>query len=127
MQQIKKVNKSSEDYLEAIYHILQSSDHAHSVDIAKVLGVSKPSTFSALKKLASLGLIEKESYGSVVLTKNGEEIAKSIVKKHKAVLMLLVDVLGVSPNTANLDACKIEHSLSEETTQKLFSFLKIND
>ena len=122
---MKTIHKSGEDYLEAIYNLLEKDDHAHSVDIANALGVSKPSTFKALQILAGQGYIEKESYGAVTLTEKGRQYAQAVKKKHRAVYMLLVDVLGVSPQNAEVDACKIEHFIGEETTDKLFKFLKI--
>ena len=123
---MKTIRKSGEDYLEAIYNLLENDDHAHSADIARALGVSKPSAFKALQILNEQGYIEKESYGAVTLTEKGRLYAKNIKNKHKAVYMLLTDVLGVSPKEAEIDACKIEHFIGEETTKKLFKFLKIN-
>lgn len=122
---MKKVQKSGEDYLEAIYNLSRSENHAHSADISRVLGVSKPSTFNALQKLEDLGYVVKASYGPVMLTKTGEEYAKMILKKHNAIKMLLTDVLKVSLEEAEIDACKIEHCIGEETTKKLFDYLKI--
>ena len=98
-----------------------------SVDIANALNVTKASTFNALKNLAEQDCIEKEYYGAVTLTDKGRNLAKSVEKKHKAVTKLLTDVLKVSLKAAEIDACKIEHNLSEETTQKLFQFLKMED
>ena len=121
---MKKLLKSGEDYLEAIYTLLQKSDHAHSVDIAKALGVSKPSAFKAMQNLAEQGYIVKENYGAVTLTEKGRSQAKAILKKHKAIRTLLIDVLKVSPQNAETDACKIEHCIGAETTEKLFEFLK---
>ena len=122
---MKKLLKSGEDYLEAIYNLLQKDDHAHSADVARALGVSKPSTFKALQILAEQGYIQKEIYGAVTLTQKGKQYAELIQKKHNAVKMLLTNVLGVSPENAEADACKIEHFISEETTKKLFDFFKI--
>jgi len=112
-----------EDYLEAIYNLSADSDHAHSVDVAKILGVTKPTAFKALQKLSVQGYINKENYGSIGLTVKGRKTAEEIIRKHQAVRMLLTDVLKVSPETAEADACKIEHCISRETTKKLFEFL----
>lgn len=119
--------KSGEDYLEAIYNLSLNNLKVRSIDIAKALSVTKASTFNALKNLAEQDCIEKEYYGAVTLTDKGLFLAKSVEKKHKAVRMLLIDVLNISPQTAEIDACKIEHNLSDETTKKLFEFLKIED
>ena len=122
---MKTIQKSGEDYLEAVYNLLEKDDHAHSADIARILGVSKPSTFKALQILAEEGYIEKENYGAVTLTEKGRHYAQAVQKKHKAIRMLLIDVLKVSPIEAEADACKIEHCIGKETTQRLFEFLKI--
>ena len=123
---MKAIRKSGEDYLEAIYNLLSQDDHAHSADIARALGVSKPSTFKAMQILAEEGYIVKEAYGAVTLTKKGRQYAEAIRKKHNAIYTLLTEVLGVSPQNAEVDACKIEHFIGEETTQRLFEFLKLN-
>jgi len=123
---MKPIQKSGEDYLEAVYNLSQKEPKVRSIDVAKTLGVSKPSTFKALQNLAAQGYIEKENYGSPRLTPKGTEYAQTILKKHKAIRMLLIDVLKVSPAAAEADACKIEHVISEETTNRLFEFLKIN-
>ncbi|MCL2598304.1 MAG: metal-dependent transcriptional regulator [Firmicutes bacterium] len=122
-----KLQRSGEDYLEAIYTILQTDDHAHSVDIAKALGVTKPSAFVALQNLAEQGYISKQLYGAVVLTPKGVAYAQSVLQKHKAITKLFVDILGVDPKVAEQDACKVEHCLSEQTTQKLYEFLETKD
>lgn len=119
-----QINNSAEDYLEAIFRLLQSDNHAHSVDIAEALGVTKPSAFKALKGLSEQGYIEKAKYGSVTLTEAGRKRAEAVEKKHKAIRTFLVDILGVSAEVAEVDACKIEHCISDETTNKLFTYLK---
>lgn len=119
---MKQLLKSGEDYLEAIYNLSKSKEHVHSIEIAQLLGVSKPSICRALQNLSEQGCIEKQPYGAVNLTPLGLKLAKSIENKHKALKMLLTDVLGVCPEIAEIDACKIEHNLSEETTAKLFEF-----
>lgn len=96
------------------------------MEIANHMKVSKPSTCRALGILAQQGYIEKEKYGAVKLTELGSLVATNVQNKHRAVKMLLVDILKVSPLVAEIDACKIEHSISEETAQKLFEFLSEN-
>ena len=122
-----KILKSGEDYLEAIYNLSKNNSQIRSIDIAKTLNVTKASTFNALKILAKEDCIEKEYYGAVTLTEKGLKLAKSVEQKHKAITKLLIEILKVTPKIAEIDACKIEHNLSEETTRKLFEFLKIAD
>lgn len=119
---MKKLFKSEEDYLEAIYNLSKTKDHVHSIEIAQYIGVSKPSICRALQNLSQQGLIEKQPYGAVTLTKEGEKFAQTIKEKHNLVKLLLVNILGVSDEVAEIDACKIEHNLSDETSAKLFEY-----
>ncbi|MCL1900978.1 MAG: metal-dependent transcriptional regulator [Firmicutes bacterium] len=122
---MKTLQKSGEDYLEAIYNLSKDNKNVRSVDIANELKVTKASTSVALQSLAEKGYIEKENYGTAALTLKGLNCAEAVLKKHKAIRMLLIDILKVSPEAAEVDACKIEHCISSETTTKLFDFLNI--
>ena len=88
-------------------------------DIATRLGVSKPSVLTALKTLESQGLLERKPYRAVSLTENGKLMAADIRERHSMLTAFLCDVLGVSAETAEKDACKMEHCLSEETLEKM--------
>ena len=120
---MKSLAKRGEDYLEVIYSMSIEHGHAHSADIARTLGVSKPTVFKALQTLAEQGFLHKKPYGDVTLTQKGEEHARVVIEKHNAVKRLLTEVLKVTPEQAEIDACKIEHCLSEETMEKLLDFL----
>ena len=120
---MKTIQKSGEDYLEVIYNLSLECENVRSTDISNALKVTKPSTHKALISLAEQGYIQKQPYGTVMLTERGSVIAKSILKKHKAIRTLLIDILGVSQANAEIDACKIEHCIGEETTKKLYDFL----
>ncbi|MBQ2062576.1 MAG: metal-dependent transcriptional regulator [Oscillospiraceae bacterium] len=114
-------HRSSEDYLEAILMIRQAKGSCRSVDVAAHLGFSKPSVSVAVGKLVESGCVERRDDGQLVLTEKGMFIASETLNKHR----LLTDVfcaMGVSPETAEHDACLIEHSLSEETYEKLRAF-----
>ncbi len=115
--------KSGEDYLEAVLFIEQQKGRVRSVDIAKYLGVSKPSVNKALSILQEMGYVNKPDYGDVTITDEGRKKAQTVALKHKALTRLLTDVLGVEQETAEKDACKIEHDISEETTKKLIDYL----
>ena len=117
------INRSCEDYLETIYNLSQDNAHVRSTDVANALRVTKPSTHRAIASLTNKGLVNKEAYGTIMLTEQGRKLAQNVLKKHEAVRKLLIDVLNVSPQNAEADACKIEHCISEETTQKLYDFL----
>ena len=120
---MKLTPKRWEDYLEVIYQHSLQHGHAHMADVSKALGVAKPTTFKALQHLVTAGYIEKESYGCITLTESGIRTAKAVLDKHLAIRKLLTDVLGVSPQQADIDACKIEHFISDETAERLREFI----
>lgn len=118
-----KLRKSGEDYLEAILFIEEKKGTVKSVDIASYLGVSKPSVNKALTLLQEMGYVSKPNYSQVTITAEGRKKARAVAQKHTALTILLKDVLGVNAETAEKDACKIEHDISEETTEKLIAYL----
>ncbi len=107
------ITPSNEDYLEAILAV-QSNGVSRSVDVAKHLSVSKPAVAIATNNLIEKGLITKESYGDILLTKLGNQIAIETQEKHTAIKTWLLSI-GVSEATADLECCKLEHLLSKET------------
>lgn len=109
-----KIQKSSEDYLETMLMLREEHGYIRSVDIAAHLGVTKPSVSYATKRLRENGYITMDKDGLITLTESGLEIAERIYERHKVLTQLLIS-LGVSPQTAREDACKIEHDLSVET------------
>ena len=121
------LRKSGEDYLEAILFIEEEKGIVKSVDIATYLGVSKPSVNKALTILQEMGYVSKPNYSQVTITQEGRKKAKAVAQKHSALTRLLTDVLGVSEEVAEKDACKIEHDISEETTQNLLLSCKSSD
>ena len=109
-----KIQKSSEDYLETMLMLREEHGYIRSVDIAAHLGVTKPSVSYATKRLRENGYITMDKDGLITLTESGLEIAERIYEQLKVLTQLLIS-LGVSPQTAREDACKIEHDLSVET------------
>ncbi|MDR3145762.1 MAG: metal-dependent transcriptional regulator [Treponema sp.] len=112
------MTQSLEDYLEMV-SFLSDEGEVRVTDIAARLGVSKPSVLTALKVLEEQGLLEHERYRSVTLTRKGAAQAAEIRGRHNFLTAFLQDVVGVSAETAEQDACKMEHVLSEETLKKL--------
>ena len=94
-------------------------------DIAARLGVSKPSVINAIKVLEEQGLLEHEPYRSVALTRKGVARAKIIRGKHNFLSSFLQNVVVVSPETAEKDACAMEHILSRETLEKMGRLVKL--
>jgi DtxR family Mn-dependent transcriptional regulator len=109
---------SLEDYLEMV-SFLADDGEVRVTDIAARLGVSKPSVLSALKSLQEQGLIEHARYRTVLLTKKGAQQAGEIRDRHNFLTAFLIEVVNVSPENAEKDACKMEHLLSDETLKKM--------
>ena len=108
------IHKSAEDYLEAMLMLKEERGYIRSIDVAEKLGVTKPSVSYATKRLRESGHIAFDPAGMILLLEPGREIAERIYERHKLLTELLIG-LGVSPQTAREDACKVEHDLSEET------------
>ncbi|HJB99904.1 metal-dependent transcriptional regulator [Pseudoflavonifractor phocaeensis] len=112
------IYESAENYLETILSLHETQGLVRSIDIANHLHFSKPSVSVAMKKLRESGYIEVDKEGYISLLPAGEEIARRIYERHKLLTQFFIH-LGVSPDVAAADACKIEHDLSEETFQKI--------
>ena len=118
-----QIRESAEDYLEAILVLSRKGGGVRSVDIATMLGVSKPSVSHAMKLLREDGYIAMDRYGTVTLMEKGAEIANRIYERH-TVLTKMLEGLGVSADTARCDACKMEHDVSDESFEKIKEHLK---
>lgn len=113
-----RVYESAEDYLEAILSLRLRQGNVRSIHIANELNFTKPSVSVAMKKLRESGYIQMGHDGSITLLPEGEEIAQRIYERHRLLTDLFIR-LGVDPEVAAADACKVEHDLSEETFQKI--------
>ena len=112
------IQKSAEDYLEAMLMLKEAHGYIRSVDIAEQLGVTKPSVSYATKRLRENGYITMDRSGFITLTGSGMEIASRMYSRHKALTEFFIH-LGVNPETAREDACRVEHDISEETFNAL--------
>ena len=121
---IKQQTASMEDYLEAVVVLGAGKEAVRVTQISKALGVKKPSVTSALRKLSKEGLVEHERYGHVVLTAEGQKIAEDVFRRHETLRHLLADILGVDPKIASEDACKMEHSISPASLERLAKFVE---
>lgn len=113
-----EIRKSAEDYLEAMLMMKEEHGYIRSIDVAEQLGVTKPSVSYATKQLRENGYITMDHANFIVLTKSGMEIAERIYTRHKVLTNFFIR-LGVNPEQAREDACKVEHDLSEETFSAL--------
>lgn len=112
------IHESAEDYLEAILKLREDHGVVRSIDIVHELNLSKPSVSVAMRNLRENGYIQMDDDGYITLLPPGQEIARRIYDRHKLLTQVFVQ-LGVSPETAAADACKVEHDLSEETFAKI--------
>ena len=112
------IRKSAEDYLEAMLMMKELHGYIRSIDLAEHLGVTKPSVSYATKRLRENGYITMDHSGFITLSETGMEIADRIYTRHKVLTEFFTN-LGVDPETAREDACKVEHDLSEETFRLL--------
>lgn len=109
-----KIQESAENYLETILILKQKTGSVRSIDIANELGFSKPSVSIAMKNLKENGYIVIDSSGMISLTDKGREIAEKIYERHTLLTEWLIR-LGVSPEIAAEDACRMEHVVSAES------------
>lgn len=116
------IYESGEDYLETILLLHEKTGFVRSVDIACELNYSKPSISRAVNILKESGYITVEAGGQILLTEEGRKKAESIYERHVNITRFLEDVLNVSHENAEHDACKIEHIISEESYEKLKRF-----
>ena len=113
-----KLHASGEDYLEAILVLHKKLGMVRSVDVARHLELSKPSVCVAVNALIEGGFLTKDSNNFLYLTDDGKNVAEKIYERHQFFTEELIKV-GVDPKQAELDACKIEHVISEQSFRKL--------
>lgn len=119
MKASQQLSASLEDYLEAIFHIVQSKQAARAKDIVERLGVHNSSVTQALRTLSERGLVNYAPYDLVTLTDEGRQAALDVVERHQALRSFLIDVLGLDAQRAEEDACRLEHGISEEVIERL--------
>ena len=115
--------ESGEMYLESILQLLQKQGHVRSVDISEYMGYSKPSVSRAVGLLKNGGFINIDEDGYITLTEDGQEIAIKIYERHTILTQALVR-LGVDPDTASEDACKMEHAISDASVAAIKKYLE---
>lgn len=119
-----QMTAAMEDYLEAIYVLQKRNGEVRMTDISAFLSVTKPSANRAVGALKERGYLTHESYGTITLTPKGEQAAADVLHRHKTIKSFLTKTLGVGERTAEEDACKMEHVMSEETMEKLLGFFQ---
>lgn len=117
----KTIGKSKEEYIKTIYIVSKRYGACRNVDVSKRLGVSKASTSIAIKKLEQEGYVIRDEW-RVLLTSQGFELAEKLYEKDVFFSNWFKNI-GVSEETAEADACKIEHAVSEETYRKIKNYI----
>ncbi len=118
------VSPNVEEYLEALYRLMEKGKPLTTSEIAAALNVSPPSVTEMLIKLARMGYVEYEPYKEIVLTEKGIEAGRKVLRSHRLWERFLVDVLGVGKEKVHEEACKLEHASSKETEDALCRMLK---
>lgn len=118
-----KIHESAENYLETILILSKTNQYVRSIDIANELGFSKPSVSIAMKKLRENGYVNMDANGYITLNKPGLKIAEEIYERH-VVIGKLLEEMGVSPDVAADDACRVEHVISQETFDRIKDFMR---
>jgi len=112
-----------EEYLKTIYDITGKNGIARTTAIAKCLKLSPASVTEAIQKMADQGLVIYEPYKGVTLTEEGLAIASKIKRKHRLLEVFLTDILNIDTEKAHMEACKLEHDISDETESALCKML----
>ena len=117
------MRESGEMYLETIYVLSQKSSEVRSIDVGAYMGYSKPSVSRAIGLLKKDGLVITDEQGYLKLTEAGTKTAKVIYERHQLLSRLFMNI-GVDEETANEDACRIEHYISEKTFEAIKNHVK---
>lgn len=124
MKQKSDLSASLEDYIEAIYHIIEEKLVARSKEIAARLSVSRASVTEALRALSKKGLINYAPYEAITLTDEGRLVAEDVIFRHEALKRFFIEVLAIDNLVAEEGACKIEHAAPPEIIARMISFTK---
>ena len=118
-----KSEESVEDYLEAILILSKQKPQVRSIDVANELGYSKPSVSVAMKNLRQKGYVKVSEEGYLSLTGEGQKLASTVYERHSVISGWLIR-LGVSPEIAVEDACRMEHDISDESFAAIKKYLQ---
>jgi len=121
------LSASLEDYLEAIFQIVNSKQAVRATDISKRLGVTRSSVTGALHALCEKHLVNYSPYDVITLTDKGESIARDIVRRHEVLKDFFTRVLAVEDDIADEAACKMEHAIPKKIINRFVKFVKFID
>ncbi len=121
----RDLTPSSEHYLRAIWEVRSRRGYARLADVARQLGVAMPTLSVGLKPLEARGLLTHDDQRFLLLTPEGERVAREVHHRHSVTRAFLADVLGVPPALAEDEACLLEHDLSSVTTDRMLDLIKL--
>lgn len=121
---METLSHSAQDYLETILIFTLEKGKARVKEVAEHLGVKKPSVVAAVKALVKKGLVHHEHYGYLELTPEGMAVAQEVYHRHQVLFRFFRRILGVEAQTAENDACQIEHYISPNTLERLVRFVE---
>ncbi len=119
-----RTTESAEMYLETILMLTEKQTQVRAIDVSHSTGYTKPSVSRAMGLLKKNGYIEVDESGYISLTDEGSALAKKVLERHR-VLHAFLEQLGVSSDTADEDACRMEHVISDETFEKMKDFVAV--
>ncbi|OKY77725.1 MAG: Mn-dependent transcriptional regulator DtxR family [Candidatus Methanohalarchaeum thermophilum] len=114
-------SESVEDYMEAIYNLIERDGEARTQKLAEELDIQPPSVSEMMQKLDQRGFVDYKKYGRIKLTDEGERLARDVKETHNAIKCFLT-AIGVPEEIAEKDACKAEHGLDRKTVEQLKKF-----
>jgi len=124
MTSAKPLSASLEDYLEAIFHIVEDKQAVRAKDISRRMSVNSSSVTGALHAMAERGLVNYEPYEVITLTPEGEAAARDVIQRHEGLRDFLIEILGVDAVQADEAACRMEHAMSHEILERLDQFVE---
>ena len=120
------ISKALEEYLKTMYILKKQTGNIRVTDVANKMNCTKPSVNKALRNLKANNLVSYEAYGTIELTKNGEDVAKKVIEAYDIVYLFLKDVLNLNKQDAEEEAENIKSSISDNTLNKLAKYVHKN-
>lgn len=114
---------SKEDYLRAIYHLMEEKPRIKSVEIADYLNITKPSVSEMLKNMGKEGIIKHRKYSEIKLTKKGLNWARNLTARHRIIETFLEQKLRINPKKIHEEAHRLEHAFSDDSIEKIRKML----
>lgn len=119
-----ELSASLEDYIEAIYHIVEENQVARAKNIAAQLKVSRASVTEALRTLSGKGLINYAPYEVITMTSKGRKVAEDVIFRHNTLKNFFIKILTIDKDVAEDGACRVEHSAPPEVISRMIDFMK---